>query len=139
MAGSQSSGNAPIHAINVTPLVDVMLVLLVIFMVTAKLADDRDLPFDLPEAASGEVTQTTLNVTLDEHGARSVDGVPVQGDAALSAAARRAQAAHRDLRTVIVAAKRASHGDVMRVLDVLRLAGVTKVAFAIEANKEPAP
>jgi biopolymer transport protein ExbD len=136
---AQHSGNQSIHAINVTPLVDVMLVLLVIFMVTAKLGDDRDLPFDLPEAASGEVTQTTLSVRLDEHGARSIDGTLLPDDAALGSAARRAQQAHHDLRTVIVAAKRASHGDVMRVLDVLRLAGIHKVAFAVDANNEPSP
>jgi biopolymer transport protein ExbD len=136
---AQPAGNQPIHAINVTPLVDVMLVLLVIFMVTAKLGDDRDLPFDLPQAASGEARQTTFSVTLDEHGARSTDGIALPDDAALGSAARRALQAHRDLRTVIVAAKRASHGDVMRVLDVLRLAGITKVAFAIDPNAEHSP
>ena len=130
----QRSADAPLTAINVTPLVDVMLVLLVIFMVTAKLGDEHAVPLELPKAASGAEVQHTLTIALDERGRRFVDGVAVQDDRALEQAARRAQAEHAELRTVISAATRASHGDVLHVLDRLRLIGITKVAFAVEPS-----
>jgi biopolymer transport protein ExbD len=128
---SQGRGE-PITAINVTPLVDVMLVLLVIFMVTARLDDAHALPLDLPRAASGATVQRVLDVAIDENGRLSVDGVEIANDAAFRAAVQAAKARDAELRTVIAAPKLARHGQVMHVLDLLRLAGIGKVAFAVE-------
>jgi biopolymer transport protein ExbD len=128
---SNSAGEA-ITAINVTPLVDVMLVLLVIFMVTAKLGEQPALPLDLPRAASGDAVQRMLTISLDASGARTLDGQPMLDDRALRAELRARRARTPDLRCVIQASRRASHGDVMRALDAARLAGLSKVAFAVE-------
>jgi len=74
MAGfSSSRPNAPITGINVTPLVDITLVLLVIFMVTAKLVVSRALPMDLPKAATGGEVQQIFSVSLLANGTRQVD------------------------------------------------------------------
>jgi biopolymer transport protein ExbD len=124
----------PLTGINVTPLVDVMLVLLAIFMITAKLDDPHGVPLDLPKAASGSDAQRILSVALDAEGQRSVDGVPLADDAALSELARRMHREHPELRTVIAASTRANHGDVIHLLDTLRLAGIDKVAFAVEPS-----
>jgi biopolymer transport protein ExbD len=133
MVGSAgSSGNQPLTGINVTPLVDVMLVLLVIFMVTAKLDDKHGLPLDLPTAASGSDTQEILNVTLDAAGARFVNGTPMPDADSLRALAQRLHQQNPELRTVIAASTQASHGAVIEVLDTLRLAGIDKIAFAVE-------
>ncbi|MCA9614211.1 MAG: biopolymer transporter ExbD [Sandaracinus sp.] len=120
-----------IHEINVTPLVDVTLVLLVIFMVTAKLIATPSVPLDLPRAATGDETQTVLTVTVDAEGHRTANGDPIDDDA-LTELARVELARTPELRAVISASTRASHGDVIDVLDELRRAGLDKVAFAVE-------
>jgi biopolymer transport protein ExbD len=127
-----SSNDGPLVAINVTPLVDVMLVLLAIFMITARLDDEQALPLDLPKAASGEATQRILNIGIDRAGVRTVDGVPVPNDETLRLRALELYRHHPDTRTIIQASRAAEHGVVMRVLDLLRLAGISKVAFAVE-------
>ena len=127
-----TGGEGPLVAINVTPLVDVMLVLLAIFMITARLDDEHALPLDLPKAASGEAMQRILNIGIDRSGARTVDGVPVADDEALRMRALELYGRHPDTRTIIQASRAAEHGVVMRVLDTLRLAGISKVAFAVE-------
>ena len=138
MAMQPRSDEGPIAAINVTPLVDVMLVLLAIFMLTAKLADeDSAVPLDLPKAASGEVTQRILHVAIDAQGRRRIDGELVDDDALLRTHAARMHRAHPELRTVIEASARADHEHVVAVLDALRLAGISRIAFAVEPKLEP--
>jgi biopolymer transport protein ExbD len=134
MAISGQPGDEPIAAINVTPLVDVMLVLLVIFMITARLGDEHALPLDLPEAASGAAAQRVLTIAIDASGARTLDGAPAGDDAVLRAAAARVRARSPQVRAVIQADRRASHGDVMRALDSLRVAGIHRIAFAVEPS-----
>jgi len=137
MASQARSEEGAITAINVTPLVDVMLVLLAIFMLTAKLADeDSAVPLDLPQAASGEVTQRTLHVAIDAEGKRRVDGVEVADDGALRMLAERMHREYPALRTVIEASARADHEYVIAVLDTLRLAGISKIAFAVEPKTD---
>jgi biopolymer transport protein ExbD len=63
MASIQNN-DEEITAINVTPLVDVTLVLLIIFMVTAKLITGQGIPLDLPKAKTAGATQTVLNVSI---------------------------------------------------------------------------
>lgn len=139
MAAQVRNDEGPITAINVTPLVDVMLVLLAIFMLTAKLADEESaVPLDLPKAASGEVTQRILHVAIDAQGKRRVDGKDVADDGALRSVAERMHREQPELRTVIEASAKADHEHVIAVLDSLRLAGISKIAFAVEP-KEPTP
>jgi biopolymer transport protein ExbD len=121
-----------IHEINVTPLVDVTLVLLVIFMVTAKLIATPSVPLDLPHAATGGETQTMLTITIDADGRRTANGQPLDDDDTLETLARAELARAPELRAVISASTRARHGDVIHVLDELRRAGLDKVAFAVE-------
>ncbi len=121
-----------ITGINVTPLVDITLVLLIIFMVTAKLVMSQALPLDLPKAASAGETQTVFTVTLDARGALAANGRSIDDDEALERAARAAQQSTPDLRAVLSASASASHGQVMHVLDVLRTVGISKVAFGAE-------
>lgn len=132
MGVSNSSGDDGITEINVTPFVDITLVLLVIFMVTAKLMSPSALPLDLPQAASGGETQTVLVVGVDATGLLTADGETLADDGALRSLAARRLAEVPELRTVIQASSSASHGAVVHVLDELRLAGVSRVAFAVE-------
>lgn len=131
MASIQNT-DEEISGINVTPLVDVTLVLLIIFMVTAKLIAGQGIPLDLPKAKTAGATQTVLNVSVDAKGGVLANGAKVSGDAELKSRASQALKDNPELRTVISASSAASHGQVMHVLDTVRDAGITRVAFAAD-------
>ena len=131
MAQTSAADDDGIVGINVTPLVDVTLVLLVIFMVTAKLIVSQAIPMELPKVATPGATQTVLTVSVDPAGTVSANGKPVD-DAALRAIAKSELGKDKELRTVIAASKAATHGAVLHVIDELRTVGVTKIAFAGE-------
>jgi biopolymer transport protein ExbD len=132
MALSSGDSDRDITEINVTPLVDITLVLLIVFMVTAKLVMSQAMPLDLPKAASAGTTTTVLTVSVDEHGKLSANGTALAHAAALLTLSRTELAKTPDLRAVIAADVRTPHGQVMQVLDALRSAGLAKVAFAAE-------
>jgi len=136
MAQAVKDDDDAITGINVTPLVDVTLVLLIIFMVTAKLIAGRGVPLDLPKAATAGATQTMLTLSIDASGKVLANGEAVD-DAALRAKTVSALQQNPELRTVIAASAAASHGSVMHVVDTVRDAGAVKIAFA--ADKAPAP
>ncbi len=131
MAGVSDDEEGLISAINVTPLVDVVLVLLIIFMVTARIIHAQGMPMDLPQAASGESIQTIFSVELGADGTTVVDSEPIASDNAISGLATRAKEENPDLRAVIRADKTVEHGRVIRVLDLLKRAGIAKIAFAV--------
>jgi biopolymer transport protein ExbD len=128
-APSGQAANGIISGINVTPLVDVMLVLLVIFIVTAKIIVTPAVPLDLPHAAHGEEVQVILSVIVPVRGPMLVNGAALPNDEALEEKARAALAGDRDLRAVIQADGDVPHRRVIHVLDLLKGAGLTRVAF----------
>jgi biopolymer transport protein ExbD len=139
MAGfSSSKTNAPITGINVTPLVDITLVLLIIFMVTAKLVVSRAIPMDLPKAATGGEVQELFSVSLAASGGTSVDGSAVADDATLHRLATSAQRKNPELRAVLRADGTVPHSRVMHAMDLLRQAGVGRIAFAVVQGPEVA-
>jgi len=129
---SATQDDEGINGINVTPLVDITLVLLIIFMVTAKLIAGQGVPLDLPKAATASATQTMLNVAIDAQGRILANGAPLADEAALRDRTRQALRENPELRTVISASSSASHGNVMRVVDTIRDAGAVKIAFAAD-------
>jgi biopolymer transport protein TolR len=123
-----------ISGINVTPLVDITLVLLIIFMVTATYIVREAIEVDLPRAAhAGEATGTTLAVVLTKDGAIYVDGVK-RSEAELARRTREAVANDKETRAIISADRAALHGAVIRVIDVVKGEGVSR--FAINVEKE---
>jgi biopolymer transport protein ExbD len=138
MSGSDNaSSEESIVGINVTPLVDITLVLLIVFMVTAKLIVSQAIPFDLPKAATGGATQVVFTVSLDGEGRIRADNREIAGDAELGRAAKEALARDGEIRTVVQAATSVPHGSVVHVLDELRKAGVRRIAFGVDqATKE---
>jgi biopolymer transport protein ExbD len=133
-APEAQAGEETIASINVTPLVDITLVLLIVFMVTAKLIVARAIPFDLPKAATGGTTQIVLTISLDGHGQVRADGKEMNDDESLRGAARAALARDSEIRTVVQASTAASHGMVIHVLDELRKAGVRRIAFGVDQS-----
>jgi len=133
MAGFTSNKpSAPITGINVTPLVDITLVLLIIFMVTAKLVVSRAMPMDLPKAATGGEVQQIFSVSLRSDGTTYIDGVAAARDEDVLGRAREALARHPELRAVVQADGTVQHGRVMHALDILRQAGLARVAFGVQ-------
>jgi biopolymer transport protein ExbD len=139
MAGGAGDDDGMISGINVTPLVDVSLVLLIIFIVTAKIIVQSGIPMDLPKAASGEEVQTVFSVELTADGKTYVDSKEVAADSAISNLARDAKIKNAELRAVIRADAKVEHGRVIGVLDLLKRAGVAKIAFAISKLDEGVP
>jgi len=122
-----------ITGINVTPLVDITLVLLVIMMITASYVVSRSIPMDLPTAATGENHPTTLSVSITRDGALYLDATPITEDA-LRARIHQAAAADPETRAVIAADGDTAHHAVVRVIDLLRREKVTR--FAINVSPE---
>jgi biopolymer transport protein TolR len=137
MASAGLRRGALIQGINVTPLVDIVLVLLIIFIVTAKIVVTPAVPLDLPQASKSEALQTIFSVLVPVEGSLLVDGKPVS-DEVLSEKARAALASDPELRAVIQADREVTHGRVMGVLDRLKVAGLSRVAFgAVQAPPAP--
>ncbi len=120
---------AETHEINVTPFIDVILVLLIIFMIAAPLAT-VDLPVDLPgvtvEPQQRPDKPVFLTVKSDLQIAVGDDIVPRDTLAAALASATRN---NRDERIFLRADRTVSYGDVMEVMNALRAAGYLKVAL----------
>jgi biopolymer transport protein ExbD len=121
--------------INVTPLVDITLVLLIIFMVTARLIVSQTLPMDLPRAATGGEQQVVFSVAMNAKGEMTVDSRPVKSDPELLALAQQARHGKPELRAVIHADSAVSHGRVVRVMDLLKQGGIGKIAFGVSPTK----
>jgi len=129
-----------ITTINVTPLVDITLVLLIIFMVTAKLIVHRDaLAVDLPKAATGAGVQEIFSVLLSAQGGTQVNGVTLPNEDGIESLARAARAANPELRAVINADGAVYHRRVMHVLDLLRRAGVSRIGFGVVPEPKSSP
>lgn len=138
--GSQGGDDDLITGINVTPLVDIVLVLLIILMVTASYIVSKSIPMELPSGSTGEPTTEprTLTVSLDEEGTLYIDAEPTTWEE-LPGVARRFAASFEELpneepRAVIAADRRVSHGDFIRIVDILREARITR--YAINVNPE---
>jgi biopolymer transport protein ExbD len=124
-----------ISGINVTPLVDVVLVLLIIFMVTATYIARESIEVDLPRVArAGEATGATLAVVLTKDGEVYLDGVK-RTEEELRARVREAVARDRDARAILSADERAYHGAVVRLIDLVKGEGVTRFALHVERER----
>jgi biopolymer transport protein ExbD len=131
--GAKENGGGIIGGINVTPLVDITLVLLIIFMVTAKLVMEpaSALPLTLPKAATGEAIQVVFAISLTKDGNAFIDGKPVADDEAIKARAAAELTQHPDLRAVIQADGDVPHKRVIHLMDLLSQAHVTQIAFSV--------
>ncbi len=133
MAASMNQTDEGVFSgINVTPLVDIILVLLIVFMVTAKLIVSNTLPMDLPKAATGTEQQVVFVVSLGPDGETKVDTTDVDSDDAVLALARKAKSEHPEVRAVIQADGAVPHRRVVRVMDLLKQGGIGKIAFGVE-------
>ncbi|NUO48475.1 MAG: biopolymer transporter ExbD [Polyangiaceae bacterium] len=133
MRTAAADDDGTISGINVTPLVDICLVLLIIMMVTAHSFASLSLPMDLPRRAGGPELQVLFSVDLAPNDVTLVDGNQVDRIEEVMPLAREAIAKTPGLRATIRADPTVSHGRVMRVVDLLKQAGVGHIAFGAPA------
>ncbi len=127
MAGGQFDDDEEITGINVTPLVDIVLVLLIIFMVTANFIVRETVEVDLPRAANTQdkTVQGPVMVTMDKDAKVFLDGVET-AEPELVAKMKAAVAKDKDVRAIISADQALNYGKVMGLIDLVKEAGIGK-------------
>lgn len=123
----------PIAEINIVPFVDIILVVLIIFMVTAPLVLKPAIDVSLPQASSGESkeAQKNLDVTIAASGELYVNGKPDSLDGLKKAASETAATAI-DSGAILNADKAVTLEKLTEVIDAIKVSGVKKVAFSIQ-------
>lgn len=128
--GAQSEGEDDlITAINVTPLVDIVLVLLIVLMVTSSFLVSQAINVELPQAATGEATASkSLSISIDVDSKLYLDGVELDKET-IQARVGEAYKADPEVKAVISADGRVQHATVVSMIDLLRKEKVTKFAI----------
>jgi biopolymer transport protein ExbD len=126
-----------INDINITPFVDVVLVLLVIFMVTAPVMIQESLKVNLPKTLTSDISSKAASVGLavTREGQVVLAGNLVT-DEALEAELRRIAAQAPETNFLISADTDARHGDVVRIIDRLKRNGLNRFALQVEKVKD---
>jgi len=132
-----SGGRQTLSQINVTPFVDVMLVLLVIFMVAAPMMQ-QGLNVELPEVSGApalEQRQEPVTVSVRRDGSLAVDGVRVKQLDKLPAVLKQVLAERQDDRVWLEADRKVAYGRVVEIMAAIRAAGITKVGMVTQEPK----
>lgn len=133
--GGHASHDQPMVEINTTPLVDVMLVLLVIFIITAPLINQNPaVSIDLPQAAAAPLDKTlhTVQVSLNEKNVIFVNGVRTE-KSALREKLRGLMAQDRPVAEMQLRADRRTHYEqIAEIMAIAQDAGIAKIAFVTE-------
>ena len=133
-------GAASITDINVTPLVDITLVLLIIFMVTAPMImNNPSIKVELPKAATGDETlKSTLALTLQRDPSSGAVMIYANGDKSDEPTIKKMipdmLAKNKDLQAIIAADRGISYGDVVHIVDLVKSLGVHKFALNTDPN-----
>ena len=138
--GSKLPAESAEARIEIVPLIDIMFFLLASFMlVSLTMVTLKSIKVNLPTAttAANDIKRDIVDVSVDKAGAMFLDKKPVGSDSlpTLLSAMRRA---NPKLRVFISGDKDARNGDVMHALDLVRSAGVDKVAFEIHPTQKGA-
>lgn len=133
MAGTLRGGKkGMINEINVTPMVDVVLVLLVIMMVSATYIVSQSLKVELPKAANGADQVTKLAaVTVAKDGKLYLNDALIS-EKDLPGALKRTHEVNPDVNLIVTADKEVMHGKVVHVIDIARGVGIFKFAINVE-------
>lgn len=130
-----SDSDEAISEINVVPLVDIILVVLIIFMITAPMIMKPALPIELPKGASGEnLGDKNLTILISQEGGLYLDGKLVNEES-LKAGVAEKLLVNPEIMAMISADQNSTHGIVVRVMDMVKTLGVKK--FGISIEKQP--
>jgi len=135
VAASSQEDDDTITGINVTPLVDVTLVLLIIFMVTASFIVAPAVKIDLPQVSKADQPPPrSLHFLIDPGGAIYLNEKRVREPEVMELVQKEV-AANADVQVLVSADKKVPYGDVIRLLDLVRSGGVKKFAISVEMRK----
>jgi len=136
LPGDEETDQEIVAEINITPLTDVFLVLLIIFMVTSSVIANTGKNVKLPEAQQASATPPqAVNVTISSDGTIQVDGAAVRRDA-LRAALEAALAQSEEKQVILRGDKDIVYGEAVYVLDQAQLAGAEGFALATTKAKQ---
>lgn len=131
--GAKAGGSETISEINMVPLIDIILVVLIIFMVTAPALIKPSVDVNLPEAASGdETTPSLLNIAITADGQVLLNNEEVDEEEMKNLAKAEVER-NQDVQAVIIADRDLPYGQVIRVLDWAKSSGVKN--FAVTTDK----
>lgn len=134
-SADESTGDDIVAEINITPLTDIFLVLLIIFMVTTSVISSQGKNVDLPSSAVASQTPAGVTVTLTADDEVAIDGTVVTGDA-IAPALKAALAKAKDKVVVLRGDRAVVLGRAVSILDMAQEAGATGIALA---TKPPGP
>jgi biopolymer transport protein ExbD len=138
MAATPDETEDGITSINITPLVDVFLVLLILVIISSSLLESREIPVSIPKAATaGKPAPKASGLTMDIDKKVYLDGLPA--DSGLVVLRLRERVAADSTHQVLVAAdERLAYADIVRLLDWVRSAGARKYALKVSAPETQA-
>ncbi len=131
---SLSEHSGPITDINVTPLVDIILVVLIIFMATAPLIHRREIRVDVPKAKhNGQMEQKALTITYDKERTLRFRG-SIVGKKDLARAIIELLKGSPEARVILSADEKLAYGDIVGVLDLIRGAGLKRISLEVRSG-----
>jgi biopolymer transport protein ExbD len=134
MAGSSHDDDDTITGINVTPLVDVVLVLLIIFMVTASFIVAPAVKVELPQVSKAdEPPPKSLHFLVDPAGVFYLNDKKIE-ETSILPTIQKEVAANADVQVLVSADKSVSYGNVIHLLDLVRSGGVKKFAISVQTK-----
>lgn len=123
--------------INITPLVDIMLVLLIIFMMVSTLVDFSAIHVELPKAATAETAKSeSVSIVISKNGQYFLSGVPMSSIDELKQNIERLKNQNPEIQAVISADKSVSHGQVVKIIDLIRKLSIAKFAISVELSED---
>ncbi len=134
--GGSQSEDGEISGINVVPLIDIMLVIVIILMITAEFTKYRTVPIKLPNVNAASVRQEPQKVNLTIHpDGRLYWNDQVMDPQTLPARLRAQKQVQPDMAVIMRAEGDTTYQAVLAILDTVKEAGITKVGLAVDANK----
>ena len=118
--------------INVTPIIDVALVLVIILLITAPMVAVMNMEIDLPQAKTRSIEdEARLSITLGQEGELAIDDELIEPQALVSVLSKRiAEASNRDILVVVRADSKISYDRVREVIKSVKTAGAKRIAIA---------
>jgi len=126
-----------VSEINVTPLVDIMLVLLIIFMLVSTFVAKQAIEVDLPHAATGkEIERKTLSILVSQGGDYYLSGKKYETIEDLGVQIKSEKHGSKDIQVVISADRKVQHGKVVDIIDLVRQLEIYDFAINVEYDEE---
>lgn len=126
--------------VNLTPLIDVVFLLLIFFMVSTSFVKESQIKLTLPEASEEvkDLPADAINVSVDENGTWFINGRPLpdRSDEALAAALQEVSRDAGDPVVIIAADRATPHQDVIDIMDVARRLGLSRITFPVEVERD---